>query len=92
MEIVNVMRFKISPDQEQEMHARRTTLLAAVHDQTDGLIRAILTRVDEDTWMDLWHWDSEAALRATQQAQLPAAKEAFALVEILDSTLGHITA
>ncbi len=92
MEIVNVMRFRISPDQEQEMHARRATLLAAVHGQTDGLIRTILTRVDEETWMDLWHWGSEAALRSTQQAQLPAAKEAFALVEVLDSTMGRIAA
>lgn len=91
MEIVNVMRFKISPDQEQEMHTRRNNLLAAVHAQTDGLIHAILTRVDEETWMDLWHWDSETSLRSTQQAQLPQAKEAFALVEIQDSTLGKIT-
>ncbi len=29
MEIVNVVRFKVSPDQEQEMRARRTALIEA---------------------------------------------------------------
>ena len=90
MEIVNVVRFKISPDQEQEMHTRRNTLIAAARALGPGPLRTILTRVDEETWMDLWHWDSEASLRATQQAQLPEAKEAFALVEVIDGTMGHI--
>lgn len=90
MEIVNVVRFKITPDQEQEMHTRRNALLTAVHARTDGLRHTILTRVDDTTWMDLWHWDSEESLRATQQAQLPEAKAAFAMVELIDGTMGRI--
>lgn len=90
MEIVNVIRFKVSPDQEQEVHARRTALLEAARAKGLGPLRTILTRVDEETWMDLWHWSSEESLKATQQAQLPEAKAAFALVEVLDSTQGAI--
>jgi len=90
MEIVNVVRFKITPDQEQEMHTRRETLLTAVRSRTDGLRHTILTRVDDTTWMDLWHWDSEESLKATQEAQLPEAKQAFALVELIDGTMGRI--
>ncbi|MBB4908161.1 hypothetical protein [Actinophytocola algeriensis] len=48
--------------------------------------------MDDTTWMDLWHWDSEESLKATQQAQLPAAKAAFAMVEVVDGTMGRIVA
>jgi hypothetical protein len=66
--------------------------LIAVHAQTDGLRHPILTRVDDTTWMDLWHWDSAESLKATRQAQLPAAKAAFAMVEVVDGTMGRIVA
>ncbi|GAB1509943.1 hypothetical protein [Actinophytocola sp. KF-1] len=90
MEIVNVVRFKVSPDQEQEMRDRRTALIEATRPHGGGPLRTILTRVDEETWMDLWHWPSEDTLKSAQAAQLPEAKAAFALVEYLDGTTGRI--
>lgn len=90
MEIVNVVRFKIGPDQEQEMRARRTALIEATKPYGGGPLSTTLTRVDEETWMDLWHWGSEDALKSAQDAQLPEAKAAFALVEYVDGTTGRV--
>jgi hypothetical protein len=42
--------------------------------------------------MDVWHWDSEESLRATRQAQLPEAKAAFGMVELIDGTMGRVVA
>lgn len=90
MDVVNVVRFKIAQEKEEKMIEQRETLLAAVRKLTPGLLRAILTRVDEETWMDVWHWDSPETLAAVQTAQLPEAKESFAMVTVVDGTMGRI--
>jgi len=90
MEIVNVVRFKISPTREQEMLDTRTVLLAAARKVGPGPRHTVLTRVDEETWMDVWHWDSEESLTATQAARLPEAEAAFGMVEVIDGTMGRI--
>lgn len=90
MDVVNIVRFTIAQEKEEQMIEQRETLLAAVRKRTPGLLRAILTRVDEETWMDVWHWDSQESLVAVQTAQLPEAKESFAMVTLVDSTLGKI--
>lgn len=90
MDVVNVMRFTIAAEEEERMIEQRTTLLEAVRKITPGLLRAILTRVDDETWMDVWHWDSQETLVAVQTAQLPEAKASFAMVTPVDSTLGRL--
>ncbi len=91
MSVINVVRFTIAEENEQKMRTQRETLLTAVRAFTPGLRRAVLTRVDEKTWMDIWHWDTEESLTAVQQAQLPEAAASFAMVTLVDGTKGHIT-
>ena len=90
MDIVNVVRFTISEEDEQKMLAQRETLLAAVRAHSTGLQRAVLTKIDEKTWMDLWHWDSEESLTKVQQARLPEAVASFAMVDLIDGTMGRV--
>lgn len=92
MDVVNVVRFTIPEEDEQKMLAQRDTLLAAVRAHGPGLLRTVLTRVDGKTWMDVWHWASEKALTDVQKAQLPEAAASFAMVTVIDGTMGHVVA
>jgi hypothetical protein len=40
--------------------------------------------------MDLWHWDSEESLTKVQQARLPEAAASFAMVDLIDGTMGRV--
>jgi hypothetical protein len=67
MTIVRLDRFKADPAHVNELIGRRNALLAAVKQATPGLIRARLTRVDDQTWIDMWEWDT----REHSQAAIP---------------------
>lgn len=88
--IVNVVRFTIDPVREREMRDCRTALVAAARTHTSGLRRTVLTRVDDRTWMDVWLWESPEHLQATQEARLPEAAAAFAMVDVIDGTMGTV--
>jgi hypothetical protein len=83
MTIVRLDRFKADPAHVNELIGRRNALLAAVKQATPGLIRARLTRVDDQTWIDMWEWDtrehSQAAITHARSGQIPEAGAAFAL-------------
>lgn len=90
MEIISVVRFTVPAEDEQEMRRRRDVLITAARRHSPGLRHAVLTQVDEKTWMDVWHWDSEESMVSTQEARLPEAAAGFELVEVVDLTVGRI--
>lgn len=90
MAIVNVVRFKVRPEDADEMVVRRDALVEAAREAGPGLLRAVLSRVDEETWVDIWHWDSEESLATAQAAVRPTAEAAFALVSDIESTRGQL--
>lgn len=83
MAVLRFTRFKVDPADTDEMLVRRGALVAAVRDTFPGLIEARLGKVDEETWVDVWHWrsrvDAEAAL--ANPAAIPQAAAAFALAK-----------
>ena len=85
MTVIRTSRFKTDPARAEEMLARRADLISAVRAAHPGLAEARLARVGDDTWVDMWRWDSPASMQAALAGapSLPAAAAAFALASDL---------
>jgi len=81
MAIIRTTRFTADPDQAEEIIARRAELISAIRAGFAGLTETRLTRVSEDTWVDMWRWDSTANMETALAAAptLPQAAAAFSL-------------
>lgn len=90
MAIVNIVKFKARPEDADEVVARRDELVDAARKASPGLRRATLSKVDDETWVDVWLWDSEEDLRTAQAVVGPTAQAAFALVSDHESTMGQL--
>ncbi|GAA1513347.1 hypothetical protein [Kribbella lupini] len=82
MSVLRLTRLTVDADRADEMLARRAALIEAVRGMTDGLTDTRLARVDEETWLDVWRWESGEALDevAATAPGLPVAQAAFAVV------------
>jgi quinol monooxygenase YgiN len=81
MAVLRLTRFKVDPANTEEMLARRAALVAAVREAYPGLLHTQLAKVDDQTWIDAWRWDSLASARnAIEHAStIPEAAAAFSL-------------
>lgn len=83
MTVLRLDRFTIDPADTREMLARHAALVAVAKDAFPGLIDVQLAKVDDQTWIDVWRWDSLASAQAAVAgaAAVPAAGAAFALIK-----------
>jgi hypothetical protein len=81
MAVIRTTRFKADPARAEEVIAIRAELISAVRAAFAGLAEARLARVSEDTWVDMWRWDSSASMQAALAGApaLPEAAAAFSL-------------
>jgi hypothetical protein len=83
MSLIRLDRFTTDPADTDELIARRAALVAAVRRSTPGLVEARLTRLDDGTWIDMWHWDTrehaQAAVTLAHAGRFPEAGAAFEL-------------
>jgi quinol monooxygenase YgiN len=83
--VLRLDRFTADPADAEELVAKRNALVAAVREAVPGLIQAQLVRIDQQTWIDLWGWDShanaQAAVARARAGDIPEAAAAFALVK-----------
>ncbi|GLW96867.1 antibiotic biosynthesis monooxygenase [Microtetraspora sp. NBRC 16547] len=81
MPIISVTRFQADPADAEQVQARHAALVSAIRSVHPGLTEARLGRLDDETWVGVWRWDSAASLQAARQAApgTPAAVAAFAL-------------
>jgi hypothetical protein len=81
MAVIRTTRFSVDPADADTMLARRTQLLDAVRTAFSGPSEARLVRLDDETWLDIWRWDSAETLRAALEGapSLPEAAAAFAV-------------
>jgi hypothetical protein len=68
MNHTRIARFHVDPDDTEKMLIAREELIAAIRRRCPGLIQAILGRVDERTWVDVWRWESRADLDRALEA------------------------
>ncbi|MFB4293172.1 antibiotic biosynthesis monooxygenase [Nonomuraea sp. ATR24] len=84
---VELTRFKVSPDREEEMLAARPAMLADFRADRDGFLGARLIRLPGGEWLDVVDWRSPedyAASRA-KGANLPGVAAFFATIAELVS-------
>ncbi|MDF5757414.1 antibiotic biosynthesis monooxygenase [Spongiactinospora sp. TRM90649] len=81
MTVISVTRFQADPADAELVQARHADLVAAIRATRSGLTEARLGRLNKETWVGVWRWDSAADLRAARQAAAgdPAAVAAFAV-------------
>lgn len=81
MAVVRYTRFTADPADTEQLLARRAELIAAIRASFPGLTGTRLARLDDNTWIDAWRWESAAALQAATDGApgIPEARAAFAL-------------
>ncbi|MHA5053520.1 antibiotic biosynthesis monooxygenase [Streptomyces sp. SD15] len=77
MSVITVTRFQIDPADAEQLRARHAALVAATRAAAPGLIEARLGRLDDETWVGIWRWDSAASLQTARQV-VPGNAEATA--------------
>jgi heme-degrading monooxygenase HmoA len=82
MATMELARYRIDPATVAEMQDRWHAAVQAIRARFPGLITAQLTQLDDDTFVDVWQWETrEAALAAADGApQIPEAAALFALI------------
>ncbi len=81
MAVIRTTRFTVDPAQADQLIARRAELINEVRAGYPGLAEARLARVSEDTWIDMWRWDSVTSMEKALAAAptLTTAPAAFSL-------------
>jgi len=92
MAVYRLVRFTIDPADTEKMLATRVALVAATRDAFPGLTEARLAKVDEETWIDMWRWDSLARAQAAIEGApaLPEARAAFSLIKDVTADFAEI--
>lgn len=63
MTVARFARFQTEPAAVDEMITKRAALIDAIRQRFPGLVETRLGRLDERTWIDVWHWESDAHLQ-----------------------------
>ena len=81
MAVLRLTRFKIDPADTEEMLAKRAALIAAIRDGFPGLTDTHLAKLDDESWIDVWRWDSSTSMQAALDGAptIPEAGAAFAV-------------
>jgi len=92
MAVIRTTRFTADPADAEMLLARRAELLAAVREAFAGPAAAHLVRLDGQTWLDIWQWDSPQALQAALQGApgMPQAAAAFAVTRDASAEVGEV--
>lgn len=85
MTVARFARFQTEPAVIDEMLAKRAALIDAIRQRFPGLVETRLGRLDERTWIDVWHWESGAHLQRALEGgpTIAEAPAVFALTQNL---------
>jgi hypothetical protein len=85
MTVLRLDRFTIDPADSEELRSRHAALVAAAKDAFPGLLGVELAQVDDQTWIDVWRWNSLASAQAAVAGapSIPQAGAAFSITKDL---------
>ncbi|RJL27081.1 hypothetical protein [Bailinhaonella thermotolerans] len=75
MSAVRSHRYSVADADLEEFLARRGSLIATVREGHPGLTHAVLIRLEDGTYTDIWHWESAEQMGAAL-ASIPTFPEA----------------
>ncbi len=87
MAVFELARFKVDPSDAAKMLASRDEMIAAMRARFPGLLEARLARLDDQTWIDVWKWETLAAAKtaAEHAPSVPEAETMFSLIKEVES-------
>jgi heme-degrading monooxygenase HmoA len=85
MAVLRLDRFTIDPADTAELLTRHAALVAAAKDNFPGLLGAQLAKIDDESWLTVWRWDSLASAKAAvgEAPSIPGVGAAFSLTKDL---------
>lgn len=94
MSVVRSHTYSVDPADLEEFLARRASLIGTVREAHPGLTRALLIKLDDDTYSDTWHWESGAQMAAALAAihTFPEAPLTMALTRNATAKDGEVVA
>ncbi|MDQ4069161.1 MAG: antibiotic biosynthesis monooxygenase [Actinomycetota bacterium] len=86
MAAFELARYRVDPENAEELVRRWETAVDAIGRSFPGLVDANLARLDEQTWIDVWRWESAEAARAAAEGA-PTVPEAAAMFSLIAEPL-----
>lgn len=80
MSAVRTHTYQVAPGNLEQLLTQRADLIAGIRAANPGLLQARLTRHEDGTYTDVWHWESTE--------QMTAALAASAGFPLVGATLG----
>ncbi len=82
MSSFELARYREAPENADELVRRWEAAVDAIRRAFPGLVDANLARLDEQTWIDVWRWESTEAARAAAEGapKVPEAAAMFSLI------------
>jgi len=79
MSTLELARFTVAPEEVAGMLAARAAVVGELRAHCPDVRRVYLTRVDEDTWLDVVEWESREAAEAAMATvmELPGCRRVF---------------
>ncbi|GAT70237.1 hypothetical protein HS048_01045 [Planomonospora sp. ID91781] len=68
MSVVRSHTYSVDPADLEEFLARRASLIGTVRETHPGLTAALLVELEDGTYSDTWHWESDAQMGAALAA------------------------
>ena len=86
MAAFELARYRVAPENADELVQRWEAAVGAIGRSFPGLVDANLARLDEQTWIDVWRWESAEAARAAAEGA-PSVPEAAAMFSLIAEPL-----
>jgi heme-degrading monooxygenase HmoA len=86
MAAFELARYRVDPQNTDELLTRWEAAVSAIRRTFPGLVGANLARLDEQTWIDVWRWESPEAAHAAAQGA-PSVPEAAAMFSLIAEPL-----
>jgi hypothetical protein len=88
---IRIHRYAVDPNDDEEFLRRRETLIATIRVHHPGLVETRLIRLEDETYVDTWRWESAGQMQAAGVAApgIPEVAAAMSLVRDRTSNDGR---
>lgn len=83
MEAFELARFRVDPNKTEQLRSSWQVAVDSIRSRFPGLLEANLARLDENTWLDIWRWESADTAKAAAEGAhaVPGAAAYFAVID-----------
>lgn len=86
MAAFELARYKVATSKAEALRSSWGAAVRAIRSRYPGLLEAHLARIDNETWTDIWRWETLEAARAAAAGAVEV-PEAAAFIALIDEVL-----